>query len=397
MTPSGIVFFDDADRNGLFPLTYTRPMSEIRIGILTIREKWCKRLEVDSYAYHTDPILGGLFKNASFESNLFIKGNVLPIQELVEQIKSLSLGQHLYQGGELIVACLSKEQALNFSVDNSNGENSEITTDIKIIRHPEQIFMYNEDELLHDFELVTQGRVSAEIDSSNQIKGTERIFVEEGAVIEHSILNAEDGPIYVGKEAKILDGCMLKNGVALGNKTVLKMGAKIYGPTTIGPGCKVGGEVKNAVIFGNSNKSHDGYLGNAVVGEWCNLGADTNASNMKNDYSEVKLWDYTQEIFRKTGTQFCGLVMGDHSKTGINTMFNTGTVVGVSCNIFGAGFQKNFIPSFSWGGPRNYKTYRLEKAIEVASVVWGRRQKEFTSEDRTLFETIYQDSANYRK
>ncbi len=397
MTPSGIVFFDDADRNGLLPLTYTRPMSEIRIGILTIREKWCKRLELDSYAYDTNPILGRLFKNASFESNLYIKGNVLPTQELVEQIKGLSLGQHLYQGGKLIAAYLSKVQALNFSSDKQQADNSEIINAVKIIRHPEQIFLYNEDELLQDFDLVTQGRESASIDSSNRIKGAERIFVEEGAVIEHSILNAEDGPIYIGKDAKILDGCMLRNGIALGDKTVLKMGAKIYGPTTIGPGCKVGGEVKNAVIFGNSNKSHDGYLGNAVVGEWCNLGANTNASNMKNDYSEVKLWDFTSETFRKTGTQFCGLIMGDHCKTGINTMFNTGTVVGVSCNVFGAGFQKNFIPSFSWGGPKDYKSYKLEKAIEVATLVWARRQKEFTSEDRALFETIYHDASKYRK
>ena len=397
MTPSGIVFFDDADRYGLLPLTYTRPMSEIRIGILTIREKWCKRLELDSYAYDTNPILGRLFKNASFESNLYIKGNVLPTQELVEQIKGLSLGQHLYQGGELIAAYLSKVQALNFSSDKPQADNSEIINAVKIIRHPEQIFLYNEDELLQDFDLLTQGRESASIDSSNRIKGADRIFVEEGAVIEHSILNAEDGPIYIGKDAKILDGCMLKNGIALGDKTVLKMGAKIYGPTTIGPGCKVGGEVKNAVIFGNSNKSHDGYLGNAVVGEWCNLGANTNASNMKNDYSEVKLWDFTSETFRKTGTQFCGLIMGDHCKTGINTMFNTGTVVGVSCNVFGAGFQKNFIPSFSWGGPKDYKSYKLEKAIEVATLVWARRQKEFTSEDRALFETIYHDASKYRK
>lgn len=397
MKSSGIVFFDDDDRYSLLPLSYTRPMADFRVGILSIQEKWCRLLGIDTYAYDTTPDLAAIFPTAFFESNLFIKGNVLPSEELITKIKALQSDQYLFSGDVLVAARLTIEQANKFQPKVSGAHKIQLEQSVRSIRYPEHLFMHNEVELLRDFELVTEGRTSEPIDKSNRIKRADRIFIEEGAVIEHSILNAEDGPIYVGKGAKILDGCMLKNGVSIGENTVLKMGAKIYGATTIGPGCKVGGEVKNVVMFGHSNKSHDGYLGNAVIGEWCNLGADTNASNMKNDYSEVKIWDYSSETFRQTGTQFCGLVMGDHSKTGINTMFNTGTSVGVSCNIFGAGFQKNFIPSFSWGGPRNYKTFKLEKAIDVATLVWGRRQKEFSSKDRALFEAIYQDSVNYRK
>lgn len=394
MPSSGIMFFDDEDRLTLLPLTYLRPMADMRIGIWTIREKWCHYLDRQSYSYKTAPYLEGLYPSKHYDQTLLIKGNLLPNSDLVSAILHLNNGQALFQDSVMLAAATDA----NISVDQET-EFTEVEYNLPIqkLQYPEQIFTWNKEELIADFEVITEGRQSAPMESSNQIKSPQHIFLEKGAEIEHSILNATDGPIYIGKKAKILDGCMLRNGVALCDKAVLKMGAKIYGATTIGPGSKIGGEVKNAVIFGNSNKSHDGYLGNAVIAEWCNLGADTNASNLKNDYSEVKLWDFTKERFRKTGTQFCGLIMGDHSKCGINTMFNTGTVVGVSCNVFGAGFQKNFIPSFSWGGPRNYKTYKLEKAKDVATLVWNRRNKEFTEADSFAFEYIHAASAKYRR
>ncbi len=395
MGSSGIIFFDDQDWHHLLPLTYTRPMANCRIGILTIREKWEHILQLKS-SYITQDYLKASFPLEVNEENIFIKGNLLPDPPLVDAVMNLNIGQGLYQNNILLAAKTDRQTTKSFSRVNDSSR-VDYSDPIQVIEYPEELFLKNKEELQKDFDLITRDRESQKIDSSNRISSPENIFVEEGASIEHSILNANDGPIYIGKGSKILDGCMLRGGVALCDKAVLKMGAKIYGPTTIGPSCKVGGENKNVVIFGHSNKSHDGYLGNAVVGQWCNLGADTNASNLKNDYSEVKLWNYGSESFRKTGTQFCGLIMADHSKSGINTMFNTGTVVGVCCNIFGAGYQKNFIPSFSWGGPRNYKTYKLEKALKVAALVLERRSLPFTESDTSLFQTIFDKSAKYRK
>lgn len=395
MGSSGIIFFDDEDWHKLLPLSYTRPMANCRIGILTIREKWERLLQMTS-SFATHDYLKASFPIEVKDENIFIKGNLLPDPQLVHAVKNLSLSQGLYKDDTLLAVKTDRKVSEAFSrVSDSSKVN--YPDPIQVIEHPEEFFMKNKEELQKDFDLITKNRVSAKLDSSNSVSSPENIFIEEGAGIEHSILNATDGPIYIGKGAKILDGCMLRGGVALCDNAVLKMGAKIYGPTTIGPSCKIGGENKNVVIFGHSNKSHDGYLGNAVIGEWCNLGADTNASNLKNDYSEVKLWSYRSESFRKTGTQFCGLIMADHCKSGINTMFNTGTVIGVCCNIFGSGYQKNFIPSFSWGGPRNYKIYKLEKALRVAALVLERRSLPFTESDTSLFQTIFDRSAKYRK
>ncbi len=395
MGSSGIIFFDDQDWHHLLPLTYTRPMANCRIGILTIREKWEHILQLKS-SYITQDYLKASFPLEVNEENIFIKGNLLPDPPLVDAVMNLNIGQGLYQNNILLAAKTDRQTTKSFSRVNDSSR-VDYSDPIQVIEYPEELFLKNKEELQKDFDLITRDRESQKIDSSNRISSPENIFVEEGASIEHSILNANDGPIYIGKGSKILDGCMLRGGVALCDKAVLKMGAKIYGPTTIGPSCKVGGENKNVVIFGHSNKSHDGYLGNAVVGQWCNLGADTNASNLKNDYSEVKLWNYGSESFRKTGTQFCGLIMADHSKSGINTMFNTGTVVGVSCNIFGPGYQKNFIPSFSYGGPRDYSTYRLKKALKVATRVFERKSLMFTENDNSVFQAIFDRSAKYRK
>jgi len=276
MVSSGIIFFDDEDRSTLLPLTYLRPMAEIRIGIMTVREKWCSYLKRALYSFQTEHYIQDLYPKTQFKSKVFIKGNLLPNADLISAIQSLAEGQALYYKNILLAANTTEEHS-DYSF--TDFEQIHFTQPCRIIQYPEQIFKWNQDELVSDFNHLTKGRQSAVIDLSNQIKSRENIFIEEGAVIEHSILNATDGPIYVGKHAKILDGCMLKNGVAVCDNAVLKMGAKIYGATTIGPGCKAGGEIKNAVFFGNSNKSHDGYLGNSVLAEWCNLGADTNATN----------------------------------------------------------------------------------------------------------------------
>jgi UDP-N-acetylglucosamine diphosphorylase/glucosamine-1-phosphate N-acetyltransferase len=270
-------------------------------------------------------------------------------------------------------------------------------TPFDIINYSWDIFSLNDKTIRNDFEFLTQGRTSSPLSKTNQIVGdASLIFLEEGATVECSILNTQKGPIYIGKNAEIMEGCIIRGPLAMCEHSLLKMGAKIYGATTLGPHCKVGGEVNNTVLFGYSSKAHDGYLGNSVIGEWCNLGADTNTSNLKNTYEEVKLWDYTKNSFGRTGLQFLGLIMGDHSKAGINTMFNTGTVVGVSANVFGAGFPRNFIPSFTWGGPQGYETYDIKKAFYTMERVLARREIDLLEEDRDILKHIYEYSSQYR-
>ncbi|RMD70422.1 MAG: glucose-1-phosphate thymidylyltransferase, partial [Bacteroidetes bacterium] len=264
------------------------------------------------------------------------------------------------------------------------------------VRQLWDIFLLNDRAIRLDFELLTHGRRSQPLSASNTVIGEGPVFVEEGAVVEGATLNATDGPIYIGAHAQVMEGALLRGSLAICDHAVIKMGAKVYGGTTIGPWCKVGGEVQNVVFFGYSNKAHDGYLGNSVIGEWCNLGADTNCSNLKNDYGEVKLWSYEKEGFVRTGQQFCGLFLGDHSKCGINTMFNTGTVVGVSANIFGAGYPRNFVPSFAWGGPAGWSTYRFDKAIATAERVMARRKVPLTPEDRLILMKVFEESARFR-
>jgi UDP-N-acetylglucosamine diphosphorylase/glucosamine-1-phosphate N-acetyltransferase len=267
---------------------------------------------------------------------------------------------------------------------------------IKLLRHPYQIFSYNGDEIKRDFELLATDRQSHSLSDTNKVVGKNPIFIEEGCQIECCTFNTQDGPIYIGKNSLIMEGSLIRGPFAMGEKSVIKMGAKIYGHTTIGPGCKVGGEVQNVVFQANSNKAHDGYLGNSVIGEWCNIGAGTDNSNLKNNYEEVKLWSYIKEGFEKTGLQFCGLIFGDHSKCAIGTTFNTGTVVGVSANIFGSGFPRNFIPSFAWGGHSGFKTYQLPKAIETAERVMERRGLKLSDVDKKILEFTFLESAKYR-
>lgn len=376
----------------LLPLTYTRPVAEVRCGILTLREKWERRLG-QPVGHLTTAYLQGKFPLVSGSDNLLIRGSLLADANLAVAVQELEKGQALYAGDQLLAYRSARAIA---DEDLSAYKRIPFDKPLNEIRNTWDIFSLNGPALEADFDLITSGRKSAPIPASNSVVEAGRIFLEEGAVVEHSMLNASTGPIYIGREALVMEGCLIRGGFALGPRGVVKMGAKIYGPTTAGPHCKIGGEINNAVLFGYSNKGHDGFLGNSVLGEWCNLGADTNTSNLKNNYAKVRLWNYESGRFDATGLQFCGLIMGDHSKSAINTMFNTGTVVGVNCNIFASGFPRNFIPSFSWGGTSGFSTYTPEKAFEAARAAMARREVPFTGEDERLLLQVFGDSRKYR-
>ena len=327
------------------------------------------------------------------EDNIMINASYLPSVTLLNQVKNLSKNQAVYDGDTIVAFYSLEDQDVDFDLfDILHCDDSVIK-----VEKTWDIFSKNGAAIAADFELITAGRTSAAIPERTEAFNTEKIFIEEGAKLPLCVLNATNGPIYIGKNSEIMEGSLVRGPFALCEGSVLKMGAKIYGATTVGPYSKIGGEVNNSVFFGNSNKAHEGYLGNSVVGEWCNLGADTNNSNLKNNYAEVRLWSYETENFSKTGLQFCGLMMGDHSKCGINTMFNTGTVIGVSANIFGSGFPRNFIPSFSWGGARGFSTYLTSKAFDVVSVMMSRRGLDFSSQDKAILEQVFEQTSAFRK
>lgn len=387
------ILFDGEVRKQLLPFTFTRPVADIRVGILTIREKWEHILKFTTTTL-TEDYLCEKFSFLELENNVFINASFLPSENLANIIKGLQESQAVFYDDVAIAFFTTEGQEVDFdSYDIIQYSHD----DVLRIQHTWDIFSLNGEAIKRDFDMLTKGRESQPIPEGVWANKPEDIFIEEGAELTYCSLNATDGPIYIGKDAEIMEGCTVRGPFALCEHAILKMGAKIYSNTTIGPHSRVGGEVNNSVIFGNSNKGHDGFLGNSVLGEWCNLGADTNNSNLKNNYTEVKLWNYETERFTKTGLQFCGLMMGDHSKCGINTMFNTGTVVGVSANIFGAGFPRNFIPSFSWGGSAGMTTYKTDKAFEVAKVVMSRRNIEFSEEDAKILEHIFEETAKWRK
>jgi UDP-N-acetylglucosamine diphosphorylase/glucosamine-1-phosphate N-acetyltransferase len=378
----------------LLPLTYTRPISTLRCGLFTAQERWEKLLLAEVY-YNTEDYLQSKFPNLDSDNKaevLHINASVLGFNALANEIQEAVASNQSFhlKKNELSIAWLGETK------DQKEIQTELPDTELASIEQSWDIFSLNEWALQKDFEWFTANRTSASIDSSNAVRGT-RLFVEEGAQVYNSILNTESGPIYIGKDALIMEGSILRGSIGIGEQSVLKMGAKIYGGTTLGPGCKVGGEVQNVIFFANSNKAHDGYLGNSVIGEWCNLGADSNNSNLKNNYEQVKLWSEAKESFVRTGKQFCGLIMADHAKCGINTMFNTGTVVGVSCNIFGAGFPRNFIPSFSWGGSGGFTEYQLAKASDTANRVFERRNLSFDETERAIFQEIFNRTAGQRR
>ena len=388
-----VVLFDDpVTRINLLPFTFTRPIANIRVGILTITEKWEKRLNT-TVSFLTDPYLQKKFALKQSQDNLFINAAWCPDDKAVAALQSLKPSEVLVHE-EIILAWRSSDMSLP---DLKNSVPKVFSGTITLIDRPWKIFQHNAAEIKVDYTLITAGRKSAGVqDKPTIVYNESNIFVEDGVTIRAAVLNAENGPIYLGKNSSVQEGALIKGPFALCEGSVVNMGGKMRGDTTVGPHSKVGGEVSNSVIFGYSNKGHDGFLGNSVLGEWCNLGADTNTSNLKNNYENVKLWNYAKGGFVDTGLQFCGLMMGDHSKCGINTMFNTGTVVGVSANIFGDGFPRNFIPSFSWGGASGFTTYQTKKAFETAEKVMERRKIKLDEIDKKILSTIFEVTSGYR-
>ncbi len=388
-----IILYDDPKiKQQLLPLTFLRPVAGIRLGILTIAEKWEKYSD-SKVSYSVDTYLAPKFPLNAMADNVFINGCICPTHEIWEAIQLLEKDDVLGSNGRVIAARLSElpQDFENLKVTK------EIQSNVTAIQHTWDIFAENGQQIEADFKLVTEGRQSQKIsDPHTIVYGIENVFVEEGVEFKAAIINAEEGPIYIGKNAKIMEGAIMRGPISVGEGTHVNMNAKIRSNTTLGPFCRAGGEINNVVMFGNSNKGHEGFLGNAVVGEWCNIGADTNNSNLKNNYTSVKMWDYLQQGFVETGRQFCGLVMGDHSKCGINTMFNTGTVVGIAANIFGAGFPRNFIPSFSWGGAGGFTSYKLDRFFEMADNMMERRNVKLTDLDRELLSYIFELSSSNR-
>jgi UDP-N-acetylglucosamine diphosphorylase/glucosamine-1-phosphate N-acetyltransferase len=386
------ILFDSDVRDTLLPFTYTKPVADIRIGILTIREKWEKHLGLTTTTITAD-YLEEKYPMVEMEENILINASFCPTESLVEKVKNLSKNEAIFKGEDVLAFHTTQSQE---EVDFDTYTQIEFDEELIQIKNTSDIFTHNGKAIQQDFDLITEERTSETIPAGIQVINPGNIFIEEGAQILFSTLNASEGPIYIGKDALIMENSSIRGPFAMCENAVVKMGAKIYKDTTIGPFSKVGGEISNAVIFGYSSKGHDGYLGNSVIGEWCNLGAGTNNSNLKNNYSEVKLWNYETERFAKTGLQFCGLMMGDHSKCAISTMFNTGTVVGVSANIFGSGFPRNFTPSFSWGGTAGYETFQMNKVSEVVTAVMKRKNLVFDAVDQKILDHVFEETKQYR-
>jgi UDP-N-acetylglucosamine diphosphorylase/glucosamine-1-phosphate N-acetyltransferase len=388
-----LLFDDPAIRGSLLPFTFTRPVADIRIGILKISEKW-EKITGRSTSFLTQDYLENKFTRAKGNS-VAVNGAWLPDADSSALISSLKEGQALYFG-KILLASYIAETEKNLS-GIKEKEQIQLEKEPTLLLKTWNIFQFNGAEIRKDFALITKGRTSEPLtDPFTKVYSHENIFIEKGAIIRAAILNADGGPIYIGKDTEIQEGAIIRGPFALCESSTVNMGAKIKGDSTVGPHCKVGGEVSNSVIFGYSNKGHEGFLGNSVIGEWCNIGADTNTSNLKNNYTQVKLWDYAKGGFANTGLQFCGLMMGDHSKCGINTMFNTGTVIGVGANIFGDGFPRNFIASFAWGGASGFSTFQFPKFEETAKAVMGRRGIELSTDEIEILRLIFDLSKNYR-
>ncbi len=393
-----IVFVDNSDwRRNLLPLTFIRPASALRIGILTIEEKWSRRLGC-SHSYLTEEYLGEKYPFDPISGNefLLIRGNICPNDRLLESADQLKSGEALTDAMGMM---LLKTDRTGLEDYRNRGlvpfHSIPCQYPYLQIVYPEDLFLNNGREIQSDFELVTKDRVSARLSSTNQLLG-EQIFAEEGAGVECSVLNSLKGPIYLGKNSEVWENCAIRGAFALCEGSQVKMGTRIYSNVTIGPESRIGGELNTCVILGYSSKGHDGYLGSAVMGEWCNWGADTNNSNLKNNYKNVNVYNYLSDSYRDTGLQFYGLIMGDHSKCSINTAFNTGTVVGVGASIFGSGFPPTFIPDFSWGGSAGFEEYNLERMFETASLVYERRNRIFDEKEQAILKRVFEVTRNKR-
>lgn len=396
-----IILFDNKDDFGnLLPITFTRPVSAIRVGITTIREKWEAMLPGSYSVRHTD-FLRDVFpsQECTLDDTLHIRSSLLPSPELIDAVGSLLPGEMLVDpdGDTLAFRGCDARTPDSYNKVTFSG-------DAKHLRYVFDIFLLNGEALRQDFRRLTAGRESNGAPANNLIlgdftdaDGLPQIFIEEGGCVEGAVLNLREGPVYIGKNAQIMEGACVRGGLALCEGATLRMGAKVYGPTTLGPYCKAGGELSNVVMIGYSNKSHDGFLGNAVIGEWCNIGAGVNASNLKNDYSKIRIWNYMQQRFMRTDLQFCGLIMGDHSKAGVNCMFNTATVLGVGVNVHGSGFPRVFVPSFSEGSASaGFSDVSLQKFFDIAVRVMDRRNHEITKSERLLYSRIYEFSQSHK-
>lgn len=363
------------------PLTLTRPVGDLRVGVLTNAERWAKWIPEATISFQTEEYLSQKFPRSAAKNAIEVNAAVIPTEEIAAAVVHLGEDQLLVSGETWIARTGKATGKLKFT-----GQEP------LILQHRWDLYGLNDQVLVADFYLLTAGRESRELSGTNTVIGDPSlIFLEDGASVEASVINTTAGPVYIGKDAEVMEGCLVRGPLALGDHSVLKMGTKIYGATTIGPFCKVGGEISNSVFQAYSNKGHDGFLGNALVGEWCNFGADSNTSNLKNNYSTVRSYSYEAAGETETGQQFMGVCMGDHSKCGINTMFNTATVVGVSCNIYGGGFPKKYIPSFSWGGVEETVPFKLEKAIEAANQMMGRRGMQLSKGDLEIFRFLSPD------
>lgn len=390
--------FDTKISKRLLPFTHTRPAADIRCGIMTMRRRWEKYLQLDHSGSVTEAFLAKVFPAVYTKDDLYVNGAVFADLPLAISISNLKTGQALIQD-ETLIAIRSGEQ-LSFEAINAQSlkdfEPVLFKGALVQLKDVWDIFSLNDHAIRADFAFLTYGRTSRAIPEGVRVIGdTKDIFLAENVKINDGVINTTTGPVFIDEDAEIMEGVMLRGPLYVGEHATVKMGAKIYGATTIGNGCKVGGEISNVVFFDNSNKGHDGYLGNAVIGSWCNLGADTNCSNLKNNYDEVSIWSEHENRMVKTGTQFCGLLMGDHSKCGINTMFNTGTVVGVSCNIYGGDFPDKFIPSFSWGGKNDLTSYQFDKAVDTASRMMARRGQTPSEDEIELLRYICKNSQKF--
>lgn len=394
-----ILLSDAGHHRHLLPLTFTRPVAALRPGILTIADAWWRMAELP-VGYATEAYLAGKFATVKADVVREVDGSLLPLPDLVSAVLDLEPGQALVHNGRTLAFCrpgIERVEEEAWTRLPTYWQPRAYQGEVVAFQRPWHLFQQCGKAIVNDFALLTEGRRSQRVDALNTVIGDPNlIFLEEGAVVQASILNTTNGPIYIGKGAEVMEGCMVRGPFALGDHAQLKMGAKIYGPSAFGPECRVGGEVNNSVLIGYSNKGHDGFLGNSVLGEWCNLGADTNNSNLKNTYGEVKVWSYAEGIQVSTGVQFCGLLMGDHSKSGINTMFNTGTVVGVCANIYGSGFPPKHVPSFAWGGADGFDTYDLAKAYATCERVMERRHVTLTAQDRAILQHIFNATADDR-
>jgi UDP-N-acetylglucosamine diphosphorylase/glucosamine-1-phosphate N-acetyltransferase len=382
-----ICLYDGPNRSDLLPLVYTRPVADLLLGSMTLAKRW-------SYALHADVVVETeAYLQADTPSfDLAVMAGCIPNAELTSTIKELKEGQKLMQNGKMIAfsgAGSSTDKAL------ANFEVIEIETEINLIRYPWDLFSKNAELLIEDTTFFDTTH-NNKLNDTNKHHGNHPLMVGANVTSFAAVYNTQDGPIIIDDDATIMEGALLRGPIFIGKKSVIKMGAKIYGGTSLGPYCKAGGELNNVVMLGNSNKGHDGFLGNAAIGEWCNLGASTDTSNLKNNYGKTRAWNYTQQKFISTGLQFCGLVMGDHSKTAIQTSINTATTVGVGCSIFSVGFPRTFIPSFSRGGSQGMTENNLDKMLDTAAVVMARRGENMSKKDKAILAHLFVATKQFR-